>query len=128
MKLLLDTHVLIWFLREPHELPPKVLAAIEEAGENAVVSMVSLWEIAIKTSLNKLRIPRPFQELFPHGVTESGMSLLGIEPRHLNALSTMPWHHRDPFDRMLIAQAQVDGFTLVSCDGFFPAYGIPLLW
>ena len=128
MKLLLDTHTLIWFLREPHVLPPQVLTAIEEAGKDAMVSIASLWEIAIKLSLNKLALPQPFDALFPDAVSDSGMTLLPVEFRHLTALSQMPWHHRDPFDRLLIAQAQVDGLTLVSVDRHFPLYGIPLLW
>lgn len=128
MKYLLDTHTLLWFMRETHRLPAAVLQIIEEAGSGTAVSMVSLWEIAIKVSLDKLYLPRPFDELFPHSVPDSGLTLLPIEPRHLNAVSRLPFHHRDPFDRLLIAQAQVDGLTIITSDAKFPAYGVPLLW
>ena len=128
MRLLLDNHALLWFLREPEKLPPQVLEEIESAGRGAVVSVATLWEIAIKASLKKLYLPKEYDELFPHAVPDSGLSLLGIEPQHINAVSRLAWHHRDPFDRLLIAQAQLEQLTLVSCDPQFSAYGISLLW
>lgn len=128
MRLLLDTHTLLWFLREPKRLPSKVIEEIESAGEDAAVSVASLWEIAIKVSLNKLHLPKEYEELLPQAVPESGLSLLPIEPRHLAAVRRLPFHHRDPFDRLLVAQAQVEGLALVSRDPRFPPYGIPLIW
>ena len=128
MRLLLDTHTLLWFLREPHLLPPRVLAAITAPETEAFVSMASLWEIAIKTSLNKLYLPKPYDDLFPRSVPESGLALLPIEATHLTGLCRLPHHHRDPFDRLLIAQAMAEGMTLVSCDRHFESYGVPLLW
>ncbi len=128
MKYLLDTHTLLWFVREPEKLPPRVLETIEDAGIEAAASMASLWEIAIKVSLDKLNLPKPFDELFPHSVPDSGLSLLSIEPRHLNMVSRLPLYHRDPFDRLLIAQAQADDLILVTLDPKFPAYGVSLLW
>ena len=128
MKFLLDTHTLLWFLRDPQLLPPKVLEVIEAAGMDAAVSVVSLWEIAIKVSLNKLNLPKPYEELFPHSVPDSGLSLLSIEPSHLVPLSQLPFHHRDPFDRLLIAQAKVEKLTLITCDPEFAAYDVQLLW
>jgi PIN domain nuclease of toxin-antitoxin system len=128
MRLLLDTHALLWFLREPEKLPPQVLEKIECAGGGAAVSVATLWEIAIKASLKKLYLPKEYDELFPQSVPDSGLSLLGIEPQHINAVSRLPWHHRDPFDRLLIAQAQVEQLTLVTCDPQFSAYGVPILW
>ena len=92
------------------------------------MSLATLWEIAIKASLKKLYLPKEYDELFPQSVMDSGLSLLGIEPQHIGALSRLPWHHRDPFDRLLIAQAQVEQLTLVSCDSNFPPYGVPVLW
>jgi PIN domain nuclease of toxin-antitoxin system len=128
MRLLLDTHSLLWFLREPEKLAPHVLEEIESAGTDAQVSLATLWEIAIKASLKKLYLPKEYDELFPRSVPDSGLSLLGIESQHISALSRLPWNHRDPFDRLLIAQAQVEGLTLVSGDAHFPKYGISLLW
>lgn len=128
MRLLLDTHTLLWFLREPEKLPQRVLERITASEGDAVVSLGTLWEIAIKTTLNKLRLPKEYEELFPSAVTENEMSLLQIEPRHLATLRRLPLHHRDPFDRLLIAQALTDELTLVSCDPQFPPYGVDLLW
>ena len=128
MRLLLDTHTLLWFLREPEKLPPRVIDKISESGSDAFVSLGTLWEIAIKTTLNKLQLPKEYEELFPSAVSGNGMSLLQIEPRHLATLRRLPLHHRDPFDRLLIAQAISDSLTLVSCDPHFPAYGVHLFW
>lgn len=128
MKLLLDTHTLLWFLRDPDLLPPKIVEQIQDSGTEAAVSIASLWEIAIKVSLNKLNLPGEYEDLFPHAVTESGLSLLSIEPRHLAVARRLPLIHRDPFDRLLIAQAKAEGMTLVSRDSNFAAYNIPLLW
>ncbi len=128
MKLLLDTHVLLWLLREPHKVTVSALEQITTAGQDAAVSIVSLWEIAIKVSLDKLQLPKPYHELFPEAVTASGLSLLPIEPVHLQQVVELPWHHRDPFDRLLIAQAKLEGRTLVTADNQFASYDVPLLW
>lgn len=128
MRLLLDTHTLLWFLREPDKLPQNTLQQIESSGCDALVSIVSLWEIAIKVSLNKLYLPGEYDELFPDSVTQSGLTLLAIEPSHLAEVRRLPWHHRDPFDRLLIAQGQVEELTMVSSDAIFSSYGIPILW
>lgn len=127
MRLLLDTHILLWFLREPERLSAGLLSKIEDAGKNATVSVVSLWEIAIKVSLKKLTLPKSFEELFPSSLDESGISISMIEPRHFAALIELPFHHRDPFDRLLIAQARTDGMTVVTADPAFAAYGISIL-
>ncbi|MBE2287747.1 MAG: type II toxin-antitoxin system VapC family toxin [Prosthecobacter sp.] len=128
MRLLLDTHTLLWFLREPHLLPPRLLEALTSEQNEAYVSIASLWEIAIKASLNKLNLPRPYEELFPHAVTDSGLHLLPIRPAHIAGICLLPHHHRDPFDRLLIAQAMTENMTLASCDSHFAAYGVPLIW
>lgn len=128
MRLLLDTHTFLWFLREPEKLPQQVLVEIESAGSEAVVSLVTLWEIAIKASLNKLYLPKAFDELFPQAVTDSGLGLLQLHSRYICGVSRLPWHHRDPFDRLLVAQAGAESLTLVTCDPQLARYGIPLLW
>jgi PIN domain nuclease of toxin-antitoxin system len=128
MKFLLDTHTLLRFLREPEILPPGVLETIEQSGKEAGVSLASLWEIAIKVLLNKLHLPKIFSELFPQSIHESGLSLLPVEPRHLEMVSRMAFHHRDPFDRLIIAHAQVDGLTILTCDKAFTAYEVAILW
>jgi PIN domain nuclease of toxin-antitoxin system len=127
MRLLLDTHVLLWFLREPHKLSPPALAAIASASQVGV-SIVSLWEIAIKVSLNKLQLPKSYDELFPQSIIDSGLDLLPVDPTHLSHVVGLPWHHRDPFDRLLVAQAKAEGVTLISADASLGQYSVPVLW
>ncbi len=128
MKFLLDTHVFLWFLREPEKLPSHVVQEIIAAGHFAAVSTASLWEIAIKVSLNKLQLPKDYGELFPHAIPDSGLRLLPIEPTHLAGIVHLPWHHRDPFDRLLVAQAKTEGLTIISGDAKFSEYGVSVLW
>ena len=128
MNLLLDTHALIWFLEDDARLGRQVRAAIGDAANRSYISDATAWEAGIKSSLRKLDLPAPYEELFPGLLEILGFYVLSICHEHLHRMVTLPWHHRDPFDRLLIAQAQVEGMTLVSCDQSFPAYGVPLLW
>lgn len=128
MKLLLDTHALLWFLQGDERLSANARNDIVTAGPVAAVRIASLWEIAIKMSLGKLTLPRPFKELFPSSIVASNLSLLNIGMDHLARLSTLPFHHRDPFDRLLIAQATVDDLELVTRDSHFANYGIRVVW
>lgn len=128
MNLLLDTHALIWFLEDDPRLSARVRATLEEAGNRCHVSDVTAWEAGIKHALGKLDLPVPYEELFPERLESLGFLVLPIRHAHLHQMVKLPKHHGDPFDRLLIAQAQVEGLTLVSCDTHFPAYGIPLLW
>ena len=92
------------------------------------MSHATVWEVAIKVSLRKLELRMPYEDLFPGVVAMNGWRVLAPDFRHHRELLAMPPHHRDPFDRLLIAQAHVEGMTLVSCDPHFPAYGVPVLW
>ena len=121
MRLLLDTHVLIWW-DEGARLSRDARTAIADA-EQVYVSAVSGWEIAIKTALGRLRPLRTVAE----AIDDSGFEELPVRLRHALVLATLPQHHRDPFDRMLVAQAQVDGLTLVTRDAAFAAYDTPLV-
>jgi len=123
LKLLLDTQVLLWVLTKPKRLSVAVTYAIE-AGENQVfVSMASPWEISIKAALGNLTPPDDLE----HQLHEKRFELLPIALRHTKAVESLPHHHRDPFDRMLVAQAQVDGLTLVSSDREIRRYSVSLL-
>ena len=128
MSLLLDTHAARWFFQADSRLPASTRERIEDAGLAAHVSVASLWEIAIKVSLHKLTLPGEFETLFPSSVPQGGLTLLPIAVAHIAAVRRLEHHHRDPFDRLLIAQAKVDAMTLGTCDPHFPAYGVPLLW
>jgi PIN domain nuclease of toxin-antitoxin system len=128
MRLLLDTHALLWFLEDSPRLNPRAKAAIEYSGNEALVSLASLWEIAIKSKLGKLELTEPFQVLFPAQLDINGFAQLPIQVAHLHELERLPEVHRDPFDRLLIAQARTENLTLVSADRHYSAYGVPLLW
>jgi PIN domain nuclease of toxin-antitoxin system len=128
MRLLLDTHALLWFLQGDSQLSDTARKQIESSGAEALASFVSFWEIAIKVTLGKLTLPGEYEDLFPATVIKSGLGQIEIRMTHLHALRRLPVHHRDPFDRLLLAQAQAEGLTLVSCDPEFSAYGVPLLW
>lgn len=122
MKLLLDTHAVLWWRTNDPQLGRAARRAIASA-ETVFVSSASAWEVAIKTALGKLRLPGPFEA----GVDESGFTKLPVTFAHAAAVATLPPHHTDPFDRMLIAQAIVEGCTVVTSDPKFEVYRIPLL-
>ncbi len=128
MRLLLDSHALLWFREGNAALSAPARAAIEDLGNEKYVSYVTAWEVAIKASLGKLRLAVSYDDLFPGALLTNGFLALPADFRHYRELLTLPFHHRDPFDRLLIAQARVEGLTLVSCDPDFPAYGVPVLW
>jgi PIN domain nuclease of toxin-antitoxin system len=127
MRLLLDTHTYIWFVTDHPALSATAKTLIEDSNE-ILVSIVSLWEIVIKMSLGKLSIGATFEQLIPHQLIENDMTLLPIEFSHLHRLVELPFHHRDPFDRLLIAQSISDGLPLISRDPTFDAYQAQRLW
>ena len=128
MKVLVDTHALLWFLAGSSQLGAKALACIQDTRNTIFVSPATLWEISIKDSLGKLTLPESFDHLFPARLDASDILVLPILIPHLHEYRKLPFHHNDPFDRLMIAQALVEDMTLVSCDGEFPAYGVKLLW
>lgn len=128
MTLLLDTHTLLWFLTNDPNLSVRAREAIEESANPTHVSAASLWEVAIKLALGKLKLPAPFGEIFPRQLELNGFGLLPIAPAHCAALLTLPFHHRDPFDRLLLAQAKAESMILVTDDGQLGSYGVPVLW
>jgi len=127
MKLLLDTHVLIWSATDPDRISRGVRREIEDGTNDLLVSVVSAWEIAIKQSLGKLDLAKPAEEWFPEVLRRTAFEL--AQPGMAAALRVraLPWHHKDPFDRLLIAQAMEDGYTIVSRDRVFGVYNVPLL-
>ena len=128
MKLLLDTHTLLWWRDNPAELSAVSLTALRDSSNTLFLSMVSLWELQIKVGLNKLSVSISLSEIVRQEVEVNGMELLPIALDHIYALSSLPHHHRDPFDRLLIAQAQVESATLVTKDHLIALYSIPILW
>ena len=128
MTLLLDTHTLLWFLTNDSRLSAPARGAVEDSANVAHVSAGSLWEVAIKVALGKLRLPAPYADIFPRQLEVNGFGLLPITPAHCATLLTLPFHHRDPFDRLLLAQAKTEGMILVTDDGQFAPYGVAQLW
>ena len=128
MKLLLDAHALLWFIGNDPQLSSAAREKIESQDHEKLVSVASLWEIALKLSLGKLRLPLPFAEVFPRQLEVNGFELLPVSCVQLNQLAELPFHHRDPFDRLLIAQALADGLTIVTRDSTFSQYPAKTIW
>jgi PIN domain nuclease of toxin-antitoxin system len=126
MKLLLDTHILLWYLDNNPKLSEVWKRYIEDRHNSIAVSMASLWEITIKVSLGKLELQDDLTTI-ENILRQQDIAFLPIRTPHLLYLLNLPFHHRDPFDRLIIAQAQAEQFTLVSDDGLFAAYSISLL-
>jgi PIN domain nuclease of toxin-antitoxin system len=126
MKLLLDTHILLWYLDNNPKLPEIWKRCIEDRHNSIAVSMASLWEITIKVSLGKLELLDDLTTL-EYILRQQGFACLPIRTPHLLHLLNLPFHHRDPFDRLIIAQAQSEQLTLVSDDGMFAAYSVKML-
>lgn len=123
MKLLLDTHVVLWWREDSARLTSTSRRTVASA-EVVLVSAASGWEVALKISAGKLKLAHSFAWM----VDDSGFTELAVALTHTEQLATLPRHHRDPFDRMLIAQAQVEGATLVTHDRRFESYDVPLVW
>lgn len=123
MRLLLDTHVVLWFSAGDPRLGVKARQAIDAPENTAFVSAVSVWELAIKQSLGKLELPDGFHARLLAGPFQ----MLPVTAEHALALAGLPWLHKDPFDRMLVAQCQLEGLTLVTADTRLQAYPMPLL-
>ncbi len=128
MKLLLDTHTFLWFLAADPQLSATARALIEDGDTEVYLSVGSLWEMAIKVSLGKLSLAQPFDTFIPDQLARNSIELLGIAVGHTARVVGLPFHHRDPFDRLLIAQALVEGIPIVGVDAAFDAYGVTRLW
>lgn len=128
MRLLLDTHAFLWFLLNDPQLTAKARRLIEDGANEIVVSMASLWEMAIKISLGKLQIGQPYDTFIPQQLALNSIGVLDISVNHTAEILNLPFHHRDPFDRLLIAQAHVEQIAIISVDSVFDAYGVIRLW
>ena len=128
MNLLLDTHTFLWFIAGDSSLSKAARSAIEDLNNNLYLSVASVWEIAIKVSIDKLELSEPFETFIPEQLAENGIELLDISVEHAAQIVSMPFHHRDPFDRLIAAQASVEKMTLLSVDEVFDSYGINRLW
>jgi PIN domain nuclease of toxin-antitoxin system len=128
MKLLLDTHALLWFLDNDPRLSAPAKAALLDADNERWLSPISLLEIAVKVRIGKLMLRAPFAELFPSQLIANRIQLVAIDSSHAEKVATMPLHHRDPFDRLIVAQTLIEQMTVVSVDPVLDAYGVSRLW
>lgn len=128
MRLFLDTYVFLWFIAGSSDLSNKARTLIEDPNNQRFLSVASLWEMSIKVSIGKLDIGMTFTELMQHEVYGNAIEVLQIQSEHLDALAKLPFHHKDPFDRLIIAQSLAESTPLVSKDGEFGNYSVTLLW
>jgi PIN domain nuclease of toxin-antitoxin system len=128
MRLLLDTHAFLWFVMGSPNLSHVARTLIEDEANERFMSVASLWEMAIKSSIGKLTLSAPFDVLVPQQLAVNGVELLDISVDHASAVSTLPFHHRDPFDRLLVAQAMVESMSIISIDTAFDSYPVKRLW
>ena len=127
-RLLLDTHAFLWWVNDAPELSATARLLIADTTNDCFLSLASCWEMAIKSSLGKLRLARSIDRFVSEQLVANGILLLNIELRHAAKIEKLPFHHRDPFDRLLIAQAISDKLTIVSADSIFSEYGVKILW
>jgi PIN domain nuclease of toxin-antitoxin system len=127
-RLLLDTHAFLWWIDDAPELKARAKRAIADMKNECYLSAASCWEMAIKVSLGKLRLTKPLERFVTEQLTANGFTLLSVELRHLAKVEKLPFFHRDPFDRLLIAQAIAEKLTIVSADKAFAKYGVDVLW
>jgi PIN domain nuclease of toxin-antitoxin system len=126
--LLLDTHAVLWFWWNDPQRSATALNLICDPANRKLVSPATPWEVAIKVSLNKLDIGGPYQGCFPQHMLRNNFEWLKVTDSHFSSLAVLPFHHRDPFDRLLIAQATHDNVPIVSADAVFDAYPVRRLW
>jgi PIN domain nuclease of toxin-antitoxin system len=124
LRLLLDTHAALWWLSGDERLGGQALAELEDDANEVLLSAAVVWEVAIKRSLGKLEAPDDFAAT----VLRADVRGLPVSIAHASAVERLPWHHRDPFDRLLVAQATIEGAAVVSRDERLRAYGVPLVW
>lgn len=128
MKLLLDTHIFLWFISGSTKLTNYSKDLIENTDNQRFLSLASLWEITIKISLGKLHISIPYEQLIQKHIYDNDIELLNIAPKHLSHILNLPFHHKDPFDRLIIAQAQCEDMSIISSDEQFKKYDTIILW
>ena len=128
MRLLVDAHAVIWAVDDPSKLGPQAATALQDPGNDLLLSAGTVWEIGIKVGLSKLSLSMSYREWMYRTITDLALTVLPITVEYAEVQGSLPRHHGDPFDRLLVAQAQVENITLVSADPGFDPYGIKRLW
>ncbi|MGL6136745.1 type II toxin-antitoxin system VapC family toxin [Planktothrix paucivesiculata] len=128
MKILLDTHTFLWFIDGSLNLSNTAKKLIEQPSNQRFLSIASLWEMSIKISIGKLQLGMTMTELVKHQVYGNAIELLEIRPEHLDELGKLPFHHKDPFDRLIISQSLGENISIVTRDTVFASYPVQLVW
>ncbi|MBI5660282.1 MAG: type II toxin-antitoxin system VapC family toxin [Nitrosomonadales bacterium] len=128
MRVLLDTHVFLWWVWDAPKLSAKARKRITGADSECLLSLASIWEMSIKVSLGKLKVDRPLERFIPEQLSANGFKPLEISFRSVVSVNTLPFHHKDPFDRLLVAQALEEKIPIVSADPVFTRYGVKRIW
>ena len=128
MKILIDTHAILWFTENNLQLSAAAMAAIVDPTNDLLMSAASYWEVAIKLGTGRLTLTKPFPQFLADVTSQMQLVVLPIKTTHAVRLLTLPMHHRDPFDRMLAAQALSEGVSFISADTIFDTYGVSRLW
>lgn len=128
MRLLLDTHAALWWLNDDRRLSAPARRAIENPGAERFLSIAAAWEMAIKSSLGRLKLPRPLGRFLQEHLPPNHIELLAIGTGDLSVVETLAFHHRDPFDRLMAAQAIERSLAVVSADPVFKKYGVERIW
>lgn len=128
MKHLLDAHSLIWALDDPSKLGKQALWVLEDPAHELLVSVGTIWELSIKVGLGKLGLSLPYRQWMERATADLGLTVLPITLEHADQQMALPFHHRDPFDRLLVAQCLVENISLVSADTVFNQYGVTRIW
>lgn len=128
MRLLLDTHTILWWVGDAPALSRRARAAVADPGNECLFSLASLWEMAIKVSLGKLELPSAIEAFVVRHLIDGGFRALQIDVAHIARVASLPFHHRDPFDRLLAAQALEEDLAIVSRDAVFKSYGLRRIW
>ena len=128
MDLLFDTHSFIWWADEPTKLSATALTGLEDESNRLFLSDVSIWEMQIKVQLGKMKLKLPLRDLLESQQRNNKVEILPIKTEHILALDNLAFHHKDPYDRLLVAQGIIEDFTIVTVDSEFAAYRATLLW
>lgn len=127
MKYLIDTQILIWMIIDIQKIPDNINKIIKDSRNEIFVSSVSIWEIAIKKSIGKLTFPFELKKI-REVIKNMNINILDINTEHLINVAELPFHHKDPFDRLIISQAMIDKLPIISSDNNFPLYNIKIIW
>jgi PIN domain nuclease of toxin-antitoxin system len=128
VRLILDSHVLIWAVDDPAQLSPTASALLQDPTNELLVSAATIWEVAIKVGLGKLTLSQTYRAWMTQALSDLGAVILPVTVEYADAQASLPFHHRDPCDRLIIAQTLIEAVSVVSDDGQFDAYGVSRLW